>query len=89
MVALMTKPYTTTLNVSSCYTGTMLWFDHEGKICVALHPGYACDDKGWVEQVLDHRQWWGWNGYRGTWINGRLYIGNTKLQVVIGAGVRS
>lgn len=85
------KPYTTKLTASGCVPGTMLWFDHLGRNCVAIHPGYICTDQGWMELVTEYRQWWGPNGYRGTWINGKLYLAiaaNHQLQVVPGAGVR-
>ena len=87
------KPYTTKLNASGCVPGTMLWFDHLGRNCVAVHPGIGCAgqswEHGWMELVTEYRQWWGVQGYRGTWINGKLYMaGGAPLQVVPGAGVR-
>lgn len=68
------KPYTTKLPASGCLPGTVIWFGD--------------GDDGFSQPVLSYRQWWGVNGYRGTWINGRLYVGRTNLQVVVGAGTR-
>lgn len=101
----MKKPYVTSLPASQCVLGTAIWFDshHAGGLpCRVAHPqvpgtsleyppdpDIPCIDAGWIEYVRSYRQSWVHARFHGTWINGRLYAPDKKLQIVVGASVRS
>lgn len=74
----MRKPYTTKLPANGCVLGTVLWIDHDD-------PKWA---PGYTEVVTSYRQRWGRKGFRGTYVNGRLHLPGSQLEMVIGAGTK-
>ncbi len=101
----MFKPYVSKISASACVLGTALWFDAwhgNGMPCRTFHPqvpgtpleyppdpNVPCNNAGWIEIVYSYRQLWVYRKCRGTWVNGKLYMPGSQLQVVVGASLRS
>lgn len=97
------KPYTSKLPASSCILGTVIWIEGHhgnGQPCRTNHPGVPgtpldyppdpnaiCIAAGWMEIVRSYRQSWVHRRFHGTWINRKLYMPGSQLEVVVGAGV--